>query len=64
MLKFYKISMYLYLFMAGFAFFMTYTVWNEEGNKKYIMLFFGVMAVGMFFFRRKFVKRLEDQNEF
>ncbi len=63
MLKFYKVSMFLYLFMAGFAFFMAYSTWNEAGNKKYIMLFFAFMAVGMFFFRRKFIKKLEAQNE-
>lgn len=63
MLKFYKVSMFLYLAMAGFSFYFAYSIWNEEGNKKYIMLFFGVMAIAMFFFRRSFIKKLENRKE-
>jgi len=46
--------------MSLFSF---YTAWNEEGNSKYIMLGMGFIALGMFFFRRSFIKKIEKRKE-
>jgi len=49
--------------MSLFSFYLAYTAWNEEGNSKYIMLGMGFIALGMFFFRRSFIKKLEKRKE-
>ena len=37
--------------------------WNSEGYDAYISLFFSVLAVAMFFFRKKFKKRFKDRGK-
>jgi hypothetical protein len=37
--------------------------WSGDRNGAYLSLFFAVLAVFMFFFRKKFRKRFEDRGK-
>jgi len=58
----YKFFEYAYLVVAAFFLFETVRIWNEERSRAYLFAFFVVVAVGMYFFKRRFRKNLEDRN--
>lgn len=62
MMKFYKYFEYAYLFIAAFFLFETIRLWNTERNRAYLFIFFVIMAVFMFFFKRRFRRNYEDRN--
>jgi len=62
MTRFYKYFEFAYLIFAAFFIFEAFRIWNEERNRAYLFLFFVVVAIFMFFFKRRFRKRLEDRN--
>ena len=61
-MKFFKYFEFAYLFIAAFFLFETVRLWNAEGNRAYLFLFFVIMAIFMFFFKRRFRKRFEERN--
>lgn len=58
-----KFIQFAYLAFAALFFYDGFTKWGEEGNAAYISLFFGALALFMYFFRGKFRKKIEDKNK-
>lgn len=58
-----KIFEYFYLVIAVFFSFEAYNEWSNPGSKAYIFLFFAVIAIFMFFFRRRFRQRVENRTK-
>lgn len=61
-MKFFKYFEFAYLFIAAFFLFETVRIWNSERNRAYLFLFFVVIAIFMFFFKRRFRKKFEKRN--
>lgn len=61
--KVYQIFEYAYIAMALFSAYLVYTNWEMDRGRAYIFLFFGVVAIFMFFFKRRFRKNLEKRNK-
>jgi len=60
--KIWKIFEYGYLIIAIVFFVETILKWNEDREKAYLLLLFAVVAVFMYFFRKRFRSRLEQRN--
>lgn len=61
-MKLLKYTQYAYL-IAGILFFVDGAMKLNSGDSNaYIILGLGVVAIGMFFFRRKFAKKFEEKN--
>lgn len=63
MTKFFKFFEYAYLIFAALFLFEVFRVWGTEPNRAYLSLFFAVVAVGMFFFKRHFRKKYEKRKK-
>ncbi|PKP13770.1 MAG: hypothetical protein CVU08_03645 [Bacteroidetes bacterium HGW-Bacteroidetes-3] len=57
-----KIFEYGYLVIAVVFSVETIMTWNEDRERAYMMAGFSVLAVFMYFFRRRFRKRREKPN--
>ena len=62
MAKYFKFFEFAYLVIAIIFFVETFLTWNSDPNKAYIFLAFAVMAVFMYFFRKKYRKKFENQE--
>jgi len=62
MMKFFKYFEFAYLFIAAFFLFEAFRIWNEERNRAYLFIFFVVIAIFMFFFKRRFRQKLENDK--
>lgn len=62
MTKFFRYFEYAYLFFAAFFLFEAVRIWGTERNRAYLFLFFVVVALFMFFFKRRFRRRFEDRR--
>ncbi|UJH89834.1 hypothetical protein LZ575_12555 [Antarcticibacterium sp. 1MA-6-2] len=62
MMKFFKYFEYAYLFIAALSLFEAIRIWNTERNRAYIFAFFVVVAIFMFFFKRRFRRKIEERN--
>ncbi len=60
--KVYRLFEYAYLAMAVFSVYIVIDNWSENRNRAYLFAFFGIVAVFMFFFKRKFRKKIEAHN--
>ena len=63
MSKYFKYFEYAYLFFAALFLFEGFRLWSVEPSKAYIFLFFAVVAVGMYFFKRRFRQKYEQRNQ-
>ena len=61
--KIWKIFEYGYLIVAIVFFVETILKWNTDREKAYLLLVFAVLAVFMYFFRKRFRSRLEQRNK-
>jgi len=63
MQKLWKIFEYGYLIIA--VVFMVETVlnWNENRERAYLLLLFSVVAIFVYFFRKRFRKRIENRDK-
>lgn len=59
----FKLFQYAYLFFAALFLYDAISNWNAEGYRAYASLGLTVLAVFMFFFRRKFNKRFEEDKQ-
>jgi uncharacterized membrane protein len=58
-----KYTQYAY-FIAGIIFIIDgITKFNDPTKTPYLSFAFGAVAIGMFFFRRKFAKKFDNQNK-
>jgi hypothetical protein len=61
--KIYRLFEYAYLAMAAFSVYIIIDNWNDNRGRSYLFLLFGIVAVFMFFFKRKFRKKIEAHNK-
>lgn len=54
---------YVYLIFAVMFIYKAISIWSEDSGSAYLMLFFAGMAIFMFFFRKRFRKKIEDSNK-
>ena len=62
-MQYLKYTPYLYLIIGAFFIYDGITKWNDPIATPKISLLIGGSAVFMFFFRRRFTKKFEDQNK-
>jgi uncharacterized membrane protein len=62
-MKLLKFFQYAYIIFAVLFLWDAITSWSQEGNRAYMSLFFAALAVFMFFFRKRFRKKIEDRNK-
>lgn len=60
--KIYRLFEYVYLAMAVFSVYLVVTNWSDNRNRAYLFIFFAIVAVFMFFFKRNFRKKIEERN--
>jgi len=61
--KIYQLFEYAYLAMAAFSVFLVYSNWSENRNRAYLFAFFTIVAIFMFFFKRRFRKKMEERSK-
>lgn len=61
--KIYQVFEYAYLAMAAFSVYLVITNWELNRSRAYVFLLFAIVAVFMFFFKRKFRKNIEEHNK-
>lgn len=57
-----KYTPYLYLILGAAFIFDAVTKWNDPNETPKISLLIGGLAIFMFFFRRRFAKKMEERN--
>ena len=62
MIKILRYTEYLYLAVALISIYKIATLWNVDREETYIFIFFAVVSVAMFFFRRRYRKRFEKRE--
>ena len=63
MIKILKYTEYLYLIVAIFSLYRVFTDWNDDRQFAYIFIFFAVISIGMFLFRRSYRKKFEKHQQ-
>lgn len=63
MMKFYKYFSYAYLIFAVIFIFEAIRQWKTEPQRAYLSLFFVIVAVGMFFFKRHFRNKYDNNKQ-
>lgn len=58
-----KIFEFGYLVIGIWSMVEAYLRWHTNQNKAYIFLIFAILAILMFFFKRRFRKKLESSQE-
>ncbi|RVT73096.1 hypothetical protein EOD40_14650 [Flavobacterium sufflavum] len=61
-MSFLKYTPYLYLLFAVFFAYDAITKWNDVNATPVLSLLIAGLAVFMFFFRRRFAKKMQDRN--
>ena len=59
--KIYKFFEYAYILMAIGAAYLVYSNWEENRGRAYMFIFFTIVAIFMFFFKRRFRKMMEER---
>ncbi len=62
MIKFLRYTEYLYLIVAVFSLYRIFTDWNTDRNNAYLFIFFAVVSMGMFLFRRNYRRKFEERK--
>ena len=63
MIKILRYTEYLYLAVALISLYKIGELWNVDRNQAYIFVFFAVVSVAMFFFRRNYRRRFEKRKD-
>jgi L-asparagine transporter-like permease len=53
---------YLYLGVFVFSLYRIFTDWNIDRQSAYLFIFFAVVSIGMFLFRRNYRKKFEQRK--
>ena len=61
--KVYRFFEYAYLIIAVFFTYEAINNWEANRERAYLFLFFVVVAIFMFFFKRNFRKKMEERNK-
>ncbi len=62
MIKILRYTEYLYLVVAIVAVYKIATLWKMAPKETYIFIFFALVSIGMFLFRRNYRKRFEKRK--
>ena len=62
-MKFSKFFEVAYLVVAVFFIYESVRIWETERSRAYVFIFLSMIAVFMFFFRRRFRKKYEDRKK-
>lgn len=62
MIKILRYTEYLYLIVAIVSVYKIIELWNIDREGTYIFIFFAIVSVGMFIFRRNYRKRFEKRK--
>lgn len=62
MIKILRYTEYLYLAVALISIYKIATLWNVDREETYIFIFFALVSIGMFIFRRRYRKRFEKRE--
>ena len=62
MIKILRYTEYLYLAVAIISIYKIAELWNIDRERTYIFIFFAVVSIGMFIFRRSYRKRFEKRQ--
>lgn len=63
MMRFFKFFEYAYLAIMAFFLYQAYLEWGLQGSKSVLYLFFAVIAIFMFFFKRNFRKKYQGNKK-
>lgn len=63
MIKILKYTEYLYLVVAAISLYKLVTLWRINPRETYIFIFFAIVSIAMFAFRRKYRKRFEQHRQ-
>ncbi|KRG27994.1 hypothetical protein LDL76_07145 [Salegentibacter mishustinae] len=63
MSKYFRYFEYAYLFIAAFFLFESFRIWNTERSRAYLFIFFVFISILMFFFKRRFRRKIEERNK-
>lgn len=63
MIKILRYTEYLYLAVAVISIYQIATLWSISPKETYIYIFFAVVSIAMFAFRRKYRKRFEQRQK-
>lgn len=58
-----KYTQYIYLVAAVIFAIRAVEIWDQDNDQHFLFLGIAVLSVFMFFFRRKFAKKFEDNNK-
>ncbi len=61
--KVYRFFEYAYLIIAVFFTYEAINNWEDNRERAYLFLFFVVVAIFMFFFKRNFRKKMEERSK-
>jgi len=62
MINILRYTEYLYVIVAGFSIYRIITDWNTDRSMPYFFIFFAVISIGMFLFRRNYRKKFEQRK--
>ena len=63
MSKYYKFFEYAYLVIGAFFLFESIRIWDTERGRAYLFIFFVVISIFMFLFKRRFRRKFEERNK-
>ena len=63
MIKYLKFSEFAYLGLIIFSLYMSYRRWDIDRNNAYIFLFFSVLLVILYYFKRRFRINYENRRK-
>ncbi|WP_318345339.1 hypothetical protein [Flagellimonas baculiformis] len=63
MINILKYTEYLYLAVAVVSIYKIVTLWSIDPKETYIFIFFAVVSIAMFVFRRRYRKRFEQRQK-
>ncbi len=61
-MKYYKYFQFAYLAFAILFIYEAIGVWSSDRTRSYTLLFLAAIAVFVFFFKRRFAKKIQDRN--
>ena len=63
MIKILRYTEYLYLAVAIISIYKIATLWSIDPQETYLFIFFAVVSIAMFGFRRRYRKRFEQRKK-
>ena len=62
-MNYYRISEFVYFVISVISFYEMIVLWDLNREKSYLFAGFGVISLGMVFFRRHYRKKFDNRNK-